>query len=414
LVLIVACVILACQRVGAADWPRFRGPNGAGIALDKDIPVQWRADDGLLWKTPLPGVGNSSPVVWGNRLFVQTTSADNKERRLVCVNTTDGKILWSQAVPGAKGRIHQKNSMASSTPATDGERVYALFWDGADITLFAFDFNGTQLWKRGLGQFTSQHGVGASPMVVGDKVILNNDQDGSAVLLAFDAKTGRIAWEAPRKAFRACYSTPFLLEKPGAAPELIVASTAGVTSYQPQTGTENWHWTWTFDGMALRTVSSPIFSQGLIFANSGDGSGARHTVAIKAGGKGDVTKANLVWENNKRGVPYVPCMLAWGDHIFFVHDKGFAACFEARTGKTIWNERLSDADISASPVLIDGKIYAINEKGTAYVFAAAPTFQLLATNTLGEPVIASPAVADHRLFIRGKNHLFCIGKNGVK
>src|SRR5262249_49315479 len=197
----------------------------------------------------------------------------------------DGKILWSKSVPGAYGRTHNKNSTASSTPATDGKRVYALFWDGTEIGLFAFDFNGTQLWKRGLGRFVSQHGPGVSPMVVGDKVILPNDQDGTSVLVAVDAKSGQIAWEVPRKAFRTCYSTPFVLEKPGAAPELIVASTAGITSYQPQSGTENWHWPWTFSGMALRTVSSPIFSQGLIFANSGDGSGARDTVAVQPGGR---------------------------------------------------------------------------------------------------------------------------------
>jgi outer membrane protein assembly factor BamB len=352
--------------------------------------------------------------VWGNHLFVQTASADNKERRLVCVNTLDGKILWSTAVPGENSRRHPKNSMASSTPATDGERVYALFWDGTEITLFAFDFKGTQLWKRGLGRFTSQHGPGVSPVVVGDKVILPNDQDGSATLVAVDAKSGQIAWEVPRKAFRTCYSTPFLLEKAGTAPELIVGSTAGITSYQPQNGTENWHWTWTFSGKPLRTVSSPIYSKGLVFANSGDGDGSRHTVAVKAGGQGDVTRTNLAWESEKNGVPYVPCMLAWGESIYFVSDKGFSACYEACTGNVLWNERLSDVDISASPVLIDGKIYAINEKGTTYVFAAAPAFQVLAKNDMGEPVMATPAVAGNRLFIRGKEHLFCIGKNGMK
>lgn len=411
--LVAGCAWCFGQSGFAADWPRFRGPNGTGVSTDKEIPVHWDTS-GVLWKVPIPGVGNSSPVLWGQQIFLQTSSADGLERRLLCLNAVDGKTLWSTAVPGARSRTHPKNSMASSTPAVDGERVYVLFWDGKDVAVHAYDLKGNLVWRQALGGFTSQHGPGTSPMVVGDRVILANDQDGVSVLYGLEAKTGKVAWQVARKPFRTCYSTPFLLEHPGKAPEVIVASSAGITSYQPQTGAENWNWNWNFAGQALRTVASPIFSQGMIFINSGDGAGDRHAVAVRAEGQGDAAKANLVWENKKKlAFPYVPCFLAQGDHLFYVNDKGFAGCHVAKTGEAVWNERLGE-NISASPILVDGKIYAISEAGTVYVFPAAPTFKLLAKNAVGEPVLATPAVADGRLYIRGKTHLFCIGKTAPK
>jgi len=264
---------------------------------------------------------------------------------------------------------------------------------------------GKELWKRGLGGFISQHGAGQSPIVFEDKVIIANDQDKSAVLIALDAKTGKPAWKAERKHFRACYSTPFVLERDGEAPELIVASTAGISGYDPRSGKEHWAWTWKFDGMALRTVASPICSQGLVLANSGDGSGLRHMVAVKPG-HGDAKPA-LAWEN-KSDFPYVPCLLAKGDHVYYVTDKGIAGCHVLKSGKRVWTERLARG-FTASPLLIDGKVYAVSGAGDVYVFAASPTFKRLAKNSLGEPISASPAVADNRLFIRGKEHLFCIG-----
>ncbi len=406
------CLVAGAWPVTAANWPRFRGPNGTGIAHDKDIPIQWSDNNGVLWKTSLPGIGHSSPVIWGDRLFVQSAAANGKERLLLCLNVTDGQILWSKAVPGGTAKKHVNNSFASSTPATDGERVYTVFWDGKDLTMAAYDFQGNLIWQRELGNFTADHGFGTSPVVYKDKVFLANDQDGKASLLALEAKTGKTIWQVLRRGFRISYSTPFLLERQGVAPELIVASTAGVTSYHPQTGSENWNCNWIFAGGPLRTVGSPIYSQGLILATSGDGPGNRHIIAVKVGGKGDVTKTHLAWEQ-KRYFPYVPCMLTLGDYIYYVNDRGVAGCHIAKTGESVWSERLGGT-MTASPVLIDGKVYAVSEEGTVYVFAAEPTFKLLAKNTIGEGVIASPAVADNRLFIRGKSHLFCIGKPAAR
>jgi outer membrane protein assembly factor BamB len=195
--------------------------------------------------------------------------------------------------------------------------------------------------------------------------------------------------------------------------ELIVASTAGITDYNPQTGKENWNWTWHFDRMPLRTVASPIYSQGLIFANSGDGGGDRHAVAVRpGGGTGEFVTPQLAWEN-KKILPYVPSMLAWEDYIFAVNDKGLALCYLAQTGKPVWDAHLANG-FSASPVLVDGKIYAISEDGEVFIFPAAPTFKQLAKNSMGEKVRATPAVANNRLFIRGQEHLFCIGRPAGK
>jgi outer membrane protein assembly factor BamB len=287
----------------------------------------------------------------------------------------------------------------------DGKRVYAVFWDGRNMLVAAHDLDGKFLWKHDLGEFASQHGAAVSPMVCDGKVIVTNDQDGSAELVALDARTGDVAWRAPRRAFRACYSTPFVIERSGKVKRLIVASTAGITSYDPENGREEWDWRWPFTGMALRTVASPVLSHGLIIASSGDGSGERDTVAVRADGEGHAKK---VWEK-KRDMPYVPTMLASGDYLYWVHDKGMAGCMVAKTGKRVWLERLGEP-FSASPILIDGKIYALGEQGTVFVYRASPTFKLLAKNAVGEGVMATPAVADNRLFIRGSEHLICIGK----
>ncbi len=409
---LLAALGLALSSTAQADnWPRFRGPNGTGVSTDKDIPVEFSATSGLLWKTKLPGTGNSSPIVWDDKVFLQAAGERGKDRYLLCLNASDGKILWKETLAGSRAPIHDRSSYASSTPATDGERVYAIFWDGKDLTIYAYTLAGKFVWKRDLGAHQSQHGAGISPIVYEGKVILTNDDDKAAHVLALDAKTGKDVWKAERKAFRACYSTPFLLENVGGPPQLIVGSTAGITSYNPKDGSENWSYTWKFDGMALRTVASPFYTQGLIVQTSGDGKGFRHVIAVKAGGKGDVTSTNLVWEN-KKNCAYVPCPLVYGEHIYSVTDKTRAhqiTCQLARTGEVVWSHRLN-SDVSASPVLIDGKMYVVDMEGDVHVFLAAPGYKELGKSSLGERVLASPAVSNNRLFIRGSEHLFCIGK----
>lgn len=408
---LLAAGVLALSA-SADNWSRFRGPNGTGIANDKDVPVEFGDKKNILWKTAIPGSGNSSPVIWGDHIFLQSSSADARERALYCLNASDGKILWSRTAPGAPyKKINARNTHASSTPATDGERVYTIFWDGEAQTAAAFDFKGTPLWQHPLGNFQSQHGAGASPIVHDGKVYINNDQDGAAAVVCLNGKTGKPVWEVKRPFFRTCYSVPFILERPGEAPALLVGSTKNITAYNPEDGKEIWSYKWTFPGMELRTVGSPLYHNGMVFLYGGDGSGLRDMIAVKAGTKGDVTKTNLVWRSqNKAVLPYVPTILAKGDHLYFTNDQGVAHCMEAKTGKVVWNERLGNG-VSGSPILVDGKVYVVTENGDVFVFAADPTaYKQLGRSTLGEPSRASPAVADNRLFIRGANHLFCIAK----
>jgi len=421
--LALLCIFIAVPTLAAADWDRFRGPSGLGTADDKTIPVSFGPKDAL-WKTPIPGRGNSSPIVSKGKIFLQTASDDGSKRSLVCLNAGTGSVEWSKDVKGTMGKIHNKNTMASSTPASDGERVYTVFWDSRRISLSAWDFAGKQLWTRGLGPYASQHGAGLSPMVVGDKVILNIDQDGLAEVAAFDVKTGSPVWKKSRQAFRACYTTPFLLERDGKQ-EVIVASTAGVTSYDPKDGAVIWNWTWVWKpdpaapkangkggpGGPLRNVGGPIYHDGMIIAIAGDGGGDRCTVAIKAGPSGDITESGLIWEK-KKSTPYVPMVLAKGDYLYWVADKeNKGMCIEAKTGRVLWEERLPGSqEVTASPVLIDGKVYSINEAGRVSVFEAAPKYNLLAENDLHEDVMATPAVANGRLYIRTSKNLYCFGK----
>jgi outer membrane protein assembly factor BamB len=416
--LVLLCsFFLLSDPTQAGDWPRFRGPNGTGISQDKDVPVKWSADN-QFWKVEIPGVGNSSPIVSKDRIFVHTSSRDGSERNLLCLDAISGKKLWTKTIAARTAHTHDRNSLASSTPAADGVRVYCAFWDGSDVTLRAFDFSGKELWKYAMGSFLSQHGPGNSPVVHDGKVYFLNDQDlemaenrdRASVLVCLEATTGKKLWEKTREAYRACYSAPFILEKPGGKTELLVTTTTGITAYDPAEGTVIWNFKWKFDRAPLRTVASSVLSQDMIVASSGDGRGDRHFIVVKLGEKGNISKANVMWElKRNRWMPYVPCALALGEHVYTVNDDGFAACHVAKTGKEVWRERLG-SPVTASPVMIDGKIYVIGDKGKVFVQDAAPTFKLLATNDVGEPVSASPAVADGKLYVRGKNHLICIGK----
>jgi len=398
----VVALLALSVVASASDWPRFRGPNGTGVSPDKNVPVKWTAEN-VLWKVALPGSGNSSPVVMGGKVYVQTASPEGAKRALVCLSAVDGHVIWSREVPGKTAHTHKMNTLASSTPAVDGNKVFAYFWDGAAVALHAFDLDGKPLWNTELGTFKSQHGPGSSPVVHGDRVFVNHDQDGAAKIVAFNTADGKVAWEQPRKAFRTCYSIPFLREVGGSV-ELVVGSTAGLTGYNPSTGSINWNWEASFSTKPLRTIGGPTMLGDTVFMACGDGDGSRQFFAVKAG-----TGAKTLWEDNKT-FPYVPCILSLGKHIYWVNDRGIAGCNNAEDGKPVWVSRLG-GNVSASPVMIDGKVFAVSEEGDVFVFAATPEkFELLAKNSVGELVRASPAVADDRFFVRGSKHLFCIGK----
>jgi len=419
LLLVAGIVCIA----GADNWDRFRGPNGAGTADDKGVPVTFGPNKNVIWKVELPGTGNSSPVVWGKRLFLHSASKDGKLRTLQCLDTADGKTLWQRSIPGIHLAIRADSSFASSTPTTDGQAVYVSFWDGKDILVTAYDVQGEKLWSKNLGPFNSQHGAAASPILYKDRLILANDMDREdfttkkpnarpSMLVALDKRTGELVWETPREAERACYSAPFLLQRPGRSePELVVTSTTAVTAYNLTSGTKLWEAkNWQENGVKapLRTIATPaLLGDVLCVCSGGDAGRFAVGLALPDAGKGDAPQR--LWDNRK-DFPYVASPLAHGEHFYFVNDVGFAGCYHARTGKRAWFERLADSGFHASPLLIDGKVYASSAAGEVFVFAAEPTYRLLARNELGEVVRATAAVAGSRLFIRGERNLYCFGK----
>jgi outer membrane protein assembly factor BamB len=411
--------------LAAADWPQFRGPNAIGVSTDKTIPVHFKDGDGILWKVEIPGAGNSSPIVSRHKLFIQSASVDGRQRMLFCLDAATGKTLWTRSEAGAKAHTHDLNTLASSTPAADGERVYALFWDGAAVSLVAFDFEGNQAWHRDLGPFRSEHGFGTSPVVFDGRVYVNFDQDRvdsrtgdelpggdhATALLAFDAATGKPLWRKERGGYRTCYSCPIVRDSGDGTKEIIAVSTTAVTGHNPETGAVNWNWDWPWPAGVekLRTVATPVVWKDIVYVQGGNGGGNSDIVAIRAGGPN--RPPQLVWEKQRGSFAYCPSMLVVGDHLFTVHDKtGRAGCYEAATGRQIWLAKLN-GEFRSSPVLIDGKVYLASDRGDEFVFPATTEFKLLARNELGEGVSASPAVANGRLYLRSKKHLFCIGGN---
>lgn len=391
-----------CIGVAGADWPRFRGPNGTGTVDDPRLTTSWGAGD-IVHRVVVPGRGNSSPIIASGRLYLQSAGDDGNGRMLLCYDPRSLELKWKAELPGRPSRTHAKNTLASNTPAADDKRVVSLFWDGERLHLDAFTHEGQKLWHVPLGPYASQHGSGHSPVLYDGRVYVNFDQDGKAEVLCFDAADGKKLWSAERRPFRACYSTP-MIRSVGDRAELVVASTAGITGYEPATGKVLWNWDWPFDTKPLRNVGSPLVGPSWVLALSGDGDGSRHLVAVAP--PTDQQPPRLLWEK-KRGTPYVPCALARGDYIYWVNDNGFAGCVKASTGEIVYDERLTSG-VTASPILLNGYIVAIDERGNVFSYPAQPRFSRPRRLALNETVYASPAVADGRLYIRGEKHLFVI------
>lgn len=364
------------------------------------MPLRFGPED-IVWRAEPPGRGHSSPVIADGRVFVQSASPDGAVRHLLAYNAATGKLLWQQDVPGSKVRTHAKNSLASSTPAVDGGRVFFLIWSGADVRLDVRDAaTGKELWQVKLGGYKSQHGFAISPLAADGRVFVNFDQDGAAELLAFDAATGEKVWSARRKPFRANCAM-CLLHKG----KLVAASTGGLTEYDPATGKVVWTWTWPFDNKPLRTVGSPVLDGDTVIVIAGDGDGSRSTAAVDVSG----TAPKQVWQRT-RDVPYVPGPIASGRYLYYLTDGGQAACADLGTGKVVWQERAFATSVSASPVLAGRAVIAIAEDGKIVVFkASSEGFEKLAEGRLAEAVFASPAVAGGRLYVRGATSLVCFG-----
>ncbi len=410
-----------------ADWNRFRGPNGTGIATGT-APLKWSAHEHLAWKAELPGPGTSSPITVGGKVFITCWSGygdggsgdmSQLKRHLVCLSKTDGHVLWDAAVPAAlpedpyEGMLRE-HGYASSTPASDGERVYVFFGKTGAL---AFDLNGRQLWQTPLGTHSNDRrwGSAASPMLYKDLLVVNALDEGSAIV-ALNKNTGKEVWKAPAEGLQLAYSTPALSEHDGQQ-DLLIAVPQELWGLNPDNGKLRWY--------AAHDLSGNL-SPGVII---GDGTAyvfggfpKQGSAAIKPGGKDDVTKTNLLWQSNESS--YVPTPVFFDGHLYVINDDGFALCIEAKTGKEVFRERVMEGarggkrrgggkPFYASPVLADGKIYCPSRKNGTFVIAAKPAYELLAKNVIegdDSQFNATPAVDGGRLYLRSDRALYCIGE----
>jgi len=398
------------SAVAGENWPAWRGPGGDGSSHETGLPVRWSSGDNVVWKTRLPGSGYSSPIIWGDRVYVtwcldEEKGAD-KPRVLACLDRVSGKLLWEKTVLKAKlEHKHGENSWASATPATDGEHVWVAFLDFPNMVVVCYTMDGKEVWRKSPGKLLSRHGFCSSPILYRDLVILNGDQDALAYLVAFDKKTGEEKWRTDRPKRTRSYCAPIIVEADGKT-QLVLSGNKCVASYDPATGKQHW----LIDGPTEQYVASLVYSQGILFLTTGFPE--YHLMGIRPDGEGNITASqNIAWHRKKlpaREASYVPSPVAHGDYFFVVSDLGYASCLEAKTGKRLWMEKLGK-HYHAAGLVAEGHIYFTADEGVTHVLRAGPKFEVLATNELGEQVFASPATAQGQLFIRGVRHLYCIG-----
>lgn len=399
----VAWLVLS-QLAWSQEWTRFRGPNGTGISEATNIPTAWTEAD-YNWKVELPGGGHSCPVLWGDKIFLTCANDETCERMALCLSAADGSVLWSRGYASTLHPKHTFNSYASPTPAVDEERVYFTWSAPEDYVLLALDHEGNEVWKRTLGPYQSQHSTGASPIVYEDMVIINNDQDGPSSLIAVDRKTGETRWQVERRTAVVAYSTPCVYQPPGAAPELIFNSKShGITAVDPHDGKTIWEAADVFD---KRSVSSPIVAGGVVFGSCGSGGGGNYVVAVRPGSAAQPS-AELAYKIDK-AAPYVPTPLAKGDLVFLWGDQGVVTCIDPATGTEHWRERVG-GNFFGSPVCAGDHLYCISTEGEVVVVAAAPTYQLVSRNPLGEMSHSTPAIAGGKIYFRTFKHLISLGK----
>jgi len=436
--LCIAAWLVASTTLSAQNWPSFRGAGAAGVADGSPTAVKWDAVTGenVLWKTPVPGVAVSSPIVWGDRVFVSTAVSSDASSgirtglygdvepakdvskhtwKIVALDKRSGKVLWErvahEGIPRTKR--HPKSSQATATPVTDGQRVVVSFGSEG---LYAYDLDGKLLWKRDLGVLNAgwfydpdyEWGIGSSPIIWKHLVIVQCDIQKSSFIAAFDVATGQPAWRTAREEIPS-WSTPAIFEHDGRT-ELVTQATTFTRGYDPATGKELWR----LSGNSEITIPTPVVGPGFIIVTNGY-RGVQPIYAIKPGASGDITPKDgqtqgpfISWSTN-RGGPYIPTPVIYRDHLYVVQVNGVLAAYDVRTGQRVYQERVgAGGSFSASPVAADGKLYLSSEDGDVFVVKAGPVFELLASNRVGQVLMATPAISDGILFIRGLKDVIAI------
>jgi outer membrane protein assembly factor BamB len=402
--LLIALVVLSALAGHSQEWTRFRGPNGTGLSDAKTIPTKWTASD-INWKVALPGEGHSSPVLWGDRIFITSHDASASQFVVLCIDTTDGRVLWQQANSLRVHDKHRLNSFATATPAVDADRVYVCRTEPARITFTAFDHAGQTVWEKNLGPFGINHGAGASPIVHGDLVVFPNEHRGVSFLIAMEASTGQERWRVPRTSDAGNYSTPCVYQPERGESALIFNSQAhGISAIAPDTGDILWEFRDAFD---KRSVSSPVIAGDLVIGSCGSGGGGNYVVAVRAGDPARNRAPSLAYQV-RRSAPYVPTSICVGDALYLWSDGGVVSRVNTATGEVHWQERV-EVDFYGSPVCVDGRLFCVSTTGEVVVVRAGEQFEVLARNPLSETTHSTPAVAGGRMYIHTSGHLISVG-----
>jgi outer membrane protein assembly factor BamB len=435
--LLTLSLVLALLTGAAANnndrWPQFRGPGSLGVAEDADLPDTWSATENVAWKTDIPGTGWSSPIVWGDNIFVTTvissvegekpkkglyfggerkTATDPHRWVVYCVDLNTGRVRWEREVQNGlpPGPRHLKNSYASETPVTDGERLYAYFGN-----LGLFDMSGKKLWEKRWKPFPTRYGWGtaASPVLYKDRVYILNDNDEQSFMVALNKKTGEEVWRVNRDE-GTNWSTPYIWEN-SVRTEIITTGTKRVRSYDL-----NGKLLWELSGMSSIAIPTPFAKHGLVYIASGYvGDKHRPVYAVRPGASGDIslkegeTSNKYIAWYQPQGGPYNPSPIVYGDYYYTLLDRGFFTCHDAKTGKEVYGKVRIDPGVNAftsSPWAYNGKIFCLSEDGDVFVIQAGPEFKLLGKNSLGEMCMATPAIARGSLIIRTASKLYRITK----
>jgi outer membrane protein assembly factor BamB len=413
-ILFVGMIPFILSSLARADgWPQFRGPSGQNVSTETGFPVQWTRSSNVAWSVAIDGEAWSSPIVWGNRVFVTTATDGGETCHVIALDRTSGSVVWDRTVfKQSLRRKEGRNTFATPTPATDGERVYASFGDGS---LVALDFSGNALWTNRAFPFYGQHGLASSPILFNDLLIMARDgsSDGDdkklgwqrpwdqAYILALDARNGKERWKASRGFSRISHGVPAIWTHDGTS-QLVSEAGDVVQGFDLATGER----VWSSEVIGEGKVPSTVIGEGMVFTSGGWG-GLESIKAFRLGGKGDLKTTNLVWEQ-KKGMPKVPSMLYVKPYLFSVTDGGVATCLSAGNGDVLWQERLGGT-YSSSPVSAEGRVYFLSDQGETTVVTADREFKVLAKNPLEEKVQASPAFSQGHIFIRTQGRLFAIG-----
>jgi outer membrane protein assembly factor BamB len=406
-------LLLATAGASADNWPCWRGPRNDGQSAERNLPAKWSAGENVLWKAPLPDVGNSTPIVWGDRIFLTQAMERGRSRGLLCFARADGKLLWQRMTEyREKERTHEDNPFCSGSPVTDGERVIACLGSAG---LVCYDLDGKELWRRDLGAMRHTFGTAHSPLLYGDLVILWYGPGPGQKLLAFDRRNGKTVWEhdEPRGKFEdpehpdelaGSWATPIVVPTEQ-GDELVLPLPGKLKGFDPKTGKELW---WC-DGLGIAVYPTPVCCKGVVVAFSGCEGPA---LAVKPGGRGDVTKTHREWWGRRRNPQRIGSPVVVDNRICLVTESGEPQSIEVETGTQLWEskERMLGRTYG-SMVAADGKLYATSTDGVTLVLKAGPKLEVIARNAIGEPVYASPAVADGRIYLRSHKHLWCIGSS---